>query len=108
MSGKGKVLLKPLEKLQEKKQKLEARISLIKARERRLERKRRTRNLIQIGGLAEIAGLQDVDKGVLLGALLEIAKISKNKVIVKKWKAEGDRLLKNRGKARDEKKRTSR
>ncbi len=89
---------KPLEKLKEKKQKIEARIDLLKARERKLQRKRRTRNLIQIGGLAEIAGLQAFDKGVLLGALLEIAKISKNKVIVQQWKTEGDRLLANREK----------
>lgn len=91
---------KPLEKLEEKKHKIEARIDLLKTRERKKARKLRTRNLIQVGGLAEIAGLHEMDKGVLLGALLEVAKIAKNKVMVQQWKAAGDHLLKKREIAR--------
>jgi len=46
----------------------------ISRREREAARKARTRKLIELGGLVEIVGLGDVDKGALVGGLLKIAK----------------------------------
>ena len=39
------------------------------------ERKTRTRKLIEMGGLAEIAGLLESDPGFILGALLNLSLI---------------------------------
>ena len=43
-----------------------------------MERKLDTREKIQLGGLIVKAGLRDEDKDVLLGGLIELAKILKN------------------------------
>ena len=60
------------------------------------ERKARTRKLIEIGGLAEIAGLLESDPGFLLGALLNAAEFSADSERWKSLKTKGDSLLKER------------
>ena len=86
-----------LEQLLTKKEKIERRIHEAKSRVSQAERKKRTQKLIQIGGLVEIAGLGDLDKGALLGALLEIVeKVKRNPLQAHAWKQLGDFTLKQR------------
>lgn len=90
-----------LEQLIDKKAKIERRINEEKSRLSQANRKKRTQKLIQIGGLAEIAGLGNLDKGVMLGALLEIAaRIKRNPDQAHAWKQVGDFTLKQREDAR--------
>ena len=52
-----------------------------------------------VGGLAEIAGLLEWDKGTLLGALVMISQIAQNPAdqhTLKNWKNAGDALLAER------------
>jgi len=65
-------------------------------KERIAARKARTRALIQAGGLVEIAGLLRLDKGVLLGALLDVKKAAASGDNSARWKAAGDALLAER------------
>jgi len=88
-----------LEKLREKQDKLRNRIRQEQSKINKLERKERTRQLIQVGGLLEIAGLLEIDKGVLLGSLMDLAAtLNNNKNEYKKteWKQVGDRILAER------------
>jgi hypothetical protein len=64
------------------------------------ERKARTRSLIQVGGLVEIAGLADVDKGALLGSLMFVAEHLQHPDKHQAWKAKGDAVLQEREAAR--------
>jgi hypothetical protein len=64
------------------------------------ERKTRTRKLIEMGGLAEIAGLLESDPGFILGALLNLAEVSSDSERWKSLKTKGDGLLKEREAAR--------
>lgn len=90
-----------LEHLIDKKAKLERRINEERSRLSQANRKKRTQKLIQIGGLAEIAGLGNFDKGAMLGALLEIAaRIKKHPDLAYAWKQVGDLTLKQREDAR--------
>ena len=60
-------------------------------------RKARTRNLIEAGGLVEIAGLLDLDKGTLLGALLDAQKrMANDPERTAAWKRDGDAVLARR------------
>ncbi len=55
------------------------------------ERKERNRALIQTGILVEIAGLLYMDKGTLLGGLLEVARIvDSSPEKARQWKQVGD------------------
>lgn len=59
-------------------------------------RKARNHALFMVGGLAEIAGLLDTDKGALLGGLMAVAKTLKEGPETKRfqeWKSVGDALL---------------
>ena len=52
-----------------------------------------------VGGLAEIAGLLELDKGTLLGALVMISQVAQNPAdqhTLKNWKTAGDTLLAER------------
>ena len=64
------------------------------------ERKARTRKLIEIGTLVEIAGLFESDPGFLLGALLNAAENSADSERWKSLKARGDGLLRERESSR--------
>ena len=62
-------------------------------------RKARNHALFMVGGLAEIAGLLELDKGTLLGALVMISQIAQNPAdqhTLKNWKNAGDALLAER------------
>jgi len=66
-------------------------------------RKARTRALIEAGGLVEISGLLDLDKGTLLGALLAISKTRQDPAkatALESWKHHGDQELAVREAAR--------
>ena len=66
-------------------------------------RKARNHALFMVGGLAEIAGLLDTDKGTLLGGLLIIAESLKarpDSSPFQQWKHTGDALLAGREAAR--------
>ena len=63
-------------------------------------RQERTRELIQIGGLAEIAGIAEMDKGAILGLLLEASQRIKDETVYKHYKRLGDAELNRRAQAR--------
>lgn len=69
-------------------------------REQRLvnekKRKERTRKLIELGGLFEIARLTEEDRGVLMGALLEIQEQINDPQKSLLWKKKGDATLMER------------
>lgn len=93
-----------LEKLLAEKEDLKKKIRELKAKISKKERKKRTRQLIQIGGLAEIAELTNTDRGIILGGLLEISEtIKSNPEKAAAWKNKGDKVLKEREAARKKK-----
>lgn len=62
-------------------------------------RKKRNQALFQVGGLVEIAGLLDADKGALLGALFAVAETLKQgpeSTRFQQWKSAGDARLAER------------
>ena len=88
-------------------QKEETRIAEAKARKARLQgklteqaRKARTRKLIQIGALAEIAGILDKSEAYILGALMAAAKLEEGSEKFERVEAEGRRVLNERAQAR--------
>lgn len=87
--GKAKTAKLALDKIrrdQERKEKIAA-------------RKARNHALFMVGGLAEIAGLLELDKGTLLGALVMISQVAQNPAdqhTLKNWKNAGDALLAER------------
>jgi hypothetical protein len=85
------------ELFEEKKAKIEKQLAEVRRKESLRERKQRNQKLIQIGGLVNIAGLTEMDKGLLLGALLEMATtIESNPGKHDEWKHNGDSTLKER------------
>lgn len=58
-------------------------------------RKRDAHEKIQLGGLIVKAGLRDLDKSVILGALLEVADVyqSKDDTQIKAWASKGNASL---------------
>src|SRR5216683_4315703 len=86
-----------LTRLLEQKKALEARISREQGLLRERERKARTRRLIEYGGLVAIAGLDEEDKGTVLGLLLEGARrLPVDAKTRQRWKALGDKELATR------------
>ena len=59
-------------------------------------RKERTRKLIQIGGLAEVAGLSEADAGFILGVFLKAKDIDQESGEYRSLKAKGEVVLKER------------
>lgn len=55
------------------------------------ERKKRTRRLIELGGLISKAGLQDWDSNTLYGALLSIKEKEDDHLQIDEWKRRGGR-----------------
>ncbi|MDV3351305.1 conjugal transfer protein TraD [Leptothoe sp. LEGE 181152] len=103
MTGAKEKLERELEK---EKQKLELQKQKIKVIQRRIktqERKQRTRELIQLGGLVEIAALREVDKGALLGLLLHSKQLLEDGKTYRELKRLGDFGLQRRAKKRREK-----
>jgi len=68
-------------------------------KEKASARKARNRVLFQVGGLVELAGLLDCDKGALLGGLLTVAQTLEHgpeSSRFQEWKQSGDALLAKR------------
>jgi len=63
------------------------------------ERKARTKRLIELGALFDLAGLGDQDRGALLGSLLGVAKTLGDSTRWEQWKHAGDALLAEKGDA---------
>lgn len=78
---KAEVILSEKEKLAQTRARLEKRQKIINEKERKIKLKK----VIELGDLIVKAGLDDLDREVLLGALLEIKELSTNKGGVKKW-----------------------
>lgn len=57
------------------------------------ERKRRTRRLIELGGLVSKAQLHDWDVNALLGALLYIKEQESNPLQIEAWSYKGGQLF---------------
>src|SRR5216683_2588921 len=86
-----------LARLLEQKKALEARISREQGLLRERERKARTRRLIEYGGLVAIAGLDEEDKGTVLGVLLEGARrLPVDAKARQRWKVLGEKELEAR------------
>lgn len=101
---------KAKEKIQEQLKRYDQQIEKVKAKKREIQRKERekkrksrTRKLIQIGGLAEIAGLQDFDTGVLLGMLLNGKELLEDEPTYNNFKKLGDSTLRYRERKRKKK-----
>jgi hypothetical protein len=73
----------------EKLEKKKAKLLLDENRLKDLERKKRTRRLIELGGLIVKAELDDLGNNTLLGALLSLTKERKNESLLKQWKEIG-------------------
>ena len=95
-----------IKKLEEQIAKKKAALIREKGRQSEKERKARTRKLIQIGGLAEVAELVDADPGFLLGHLMQGKDISPESGDWKRLKAKGDSVLKEREAARKKQSKT--
>ena len=59
-------------------------------------RKARTRELIQVGGLADIAGLMESEPGALLGFFLQAKVMLEDEVTYQQLKIIGDKVVKDR------------
>lgn len=87
-----------IERMAEKLAKAQAREALKanrdKAKQASAKRRADNKAKYDMGGLAVKAGLRDIDKGVLLGGFLAMAKaIEADPEKAKSWKAAGDKAL---------------
>lgn len=80
--------------LEEKKRKLEVKLVQEKAKLREQQRKARTRQLIEIGSLAEQAGILDVDKSALLAGFFQLAELCRDEPTFKALKQQGETIFK--------------
>jgi hypothetical protein len=78
-----------------------ARIAEEEARIKDQERKRRTRRVIEAGGLVEKAELLDLEANVLLGGLLALKEMSTKPDIMARWAAEGSKVFAAEARAKD-------
>ena len=79
-----------------------ARLAEQEAKLKTAERKQRTRQLIEAGGLVDKAGLLDLDSNALYGALLSLRDGVSDKDQVSKWTARGGRAFDREARLRDE------
>ena len=79
-----------------------ARLAEQAAKLKSVERKQRTRRLIEAGALIEKVGLLDLDTNVLYGALLSLRDSADNKQQLDKWSALGGRAFARDARLRDE------
>lgn len=71
------------------------------AADKEAERKARTRKLIELGGLVEIAGLTEMDRGTLLGLMLAGAGAANDPERAASWKTRGDAAIAEREKGKE-------
>jgi hypothetical protein len=91
-----------LERINERAESVRVKAYRIVNAKRSTDRKARDRRLIQLGALAEMAGL-DVDRGLALGAFLYAAEHlqgDRGQVLTAEFKWRGDAMLKEREKVR--------
>ena len=79
-----------------------ARLAEQEAKLKTAERKQRTRQLIEAGGLVDKAGLLDLEPNALYGALLSLRDGASDKDQVGKWTARGGRAFDREARLRDE------
>lgn len=86
-----------LTSLSHQKEKLERLKAKLQSQEQKLkltERKKRTRRLIELGGLIVKAELEELNNNTLLGALLSLkASISNNESLIHQWTEQGARAF---------------
>lgn len=93
--------------IQDKKLKIKQQINKLKHQESVLkvkERKQRTRQLIQLGGLVDKAKLSHLSTAQLLGALIEIKNKSESEEILISWSKLGDEEFKKSNPSSDNEK----
>lgn len=78
--------------LEQKRKKLEASLMREKGKLKEQQRKMRTRTLIEIGGLAERAGLLGIDSDVLFAGFLQLAELCNDEPTLKALKAHGKEM----------------
>jgi N-acetylglutamate synthase/N-acetylornithine aminotransferase len=88
--------LERIKKLEEEIKRKQAALLQAQSRIKEKERKARTRRLIEVGGLAEIAGIINLDSGTLLGGFITLAETIKDEAKRARMKAEGDSRLAQR------------
>ena len=82
--------MKNIELAQEKLEQKKARLVMQETRLKLQERKRRTRRLIEIGGLVVKAELDFLSSNAIYGGLIEMQKqLSQDKSIISKWESTG-------------------
>lgn len=82
--------------IEKRKKYIEQRMNKLKEMQASLntqERKRRTRRLIELGGLISKAGLQDWDLNTLYGGLLSIKERERDLQQVKEWMQKGSEVF---------------
>lgn len=94
-------------KTEEKKKIIQQKINRLKEQEAKLnikERKKRTRRLIELGGLVDKAEISHLSSSQLLGAFLEIQSKSLDESVLEKWHKSGDAAFNStKGKIENEK-----
>ena len=89
-----------LERAEEKRQSRRDEFAKITREDREQADRARTHRLIQRGGLSDLAGLQDMDDGEFLGALLGLSKVPADDPRRGEWKRAGDALLAERAQSK--------
>ncbi|MBE9044326.1 conjugal transfer protein TraD [Pleurocapsales cyanobacterium LEGE 10410] len=82
--------------IEEKIRKLDLQLAREKSRLKEQKRKARTKKLIEIGGLTEIAGISNVDKAALLGAMVQMKELLEDKQTFNMFRKKGEELLSKR------------
>ncbi len=88
--------IEQIAKLKQQENRAKEKIKKIKSQVSAQKRKERTKLLCDLGGLVLKAGLQDMDRETLLGALLSMqqwAKESPNSPKIQGWKREGQKAM---------------
>lgn len=87
----------------------EKKAALQRARARQKERDRKAKNkrLFQIGRLAEMAGIDDVDEAAILGGMIQLAERFKDETQFRILRETGSAKLREQGAAQKSKKRAA-
>lgn len=103
-SQKLEKLQRDMERLEQQKKELQRQQRQLQREEAAKQRKERTRRLIEVGGLVELAGIGLVNKSVLLGAMAELNEvIASDPEAVAKFRAAGEAIMAERQKQKQQK-----
>ncbi len=83
-------------RLKEKKRKVDVQIAREEAKLKERRRKERTRRLIEVGGLAERAGILDLDSSALLAGFIQLAELCRDEPTFRALKQQGEAILTKR------------